>query len=59
MKEKRKNPNIPKIVRAEPPKNFRRENEVVAAYDQVGVMPNRNSYSWYRDSYDFFTSDEV
>lgn len=47
-----------KIVRAYPSKNFRTENEVQAAYEQVGDTPNRNTKSWYRDIYEFYQNNE-
>lgn len=47
-----------KVVREEPPKEFRKENEVQAAYDQIGETPNRNTKSWYRDIYDFYQNNE-
>lgn len=46
------------IQRASPPKNFREENEVRAAFQQVGWNPRRNTKSWYRDIYDFYQNNE-
>lgn len=46
------------IQRATPPKNFREESEVQAAYAQVGDTPNRNTKSWYRDIYEFYQNNE-
>lgn len=50
--------SVRKVKRASPPKNFRVENEVQAAYLQVGDTPNRNTKSWYRDIYDFYQNNE-
>lgn len=47
-----------RIPRLEPPQNFRNENEVQAAYEQVGWNPNRNTKSWYRDIYEFYQNNE-
>lgn len=51
--------SVRKIKRATPPKNFREESEVQAAYAQVGDTPNRNTKSWYRDIYEFYQNNEV
>lgn len=51
--------NVSGIKRADPPKNFREESEVQAAYAQVGDTPNRNTKSWYRDIYEFYQNNEV
>ena len=48
-----------KIKRESPPKNFREESEVHAAYAQIGDTPNRNTKSWYRDIYEFYQNNEV
>lgn len=50
--------DVGRIRRATPPKNFRVENEVQAAYEQVGATPNRNTKSWYRDIYEFYQNNE-
>lgn len=47
-----------RIVRSPAPTNIRQENEVQAAYDQVGYTPNRGTKSWYRDIYDFYQNNE-
>lgn len=46
------------IRRTSPPKNFRGESEVQAAYEQVGDTPSRNTKSWYRDIYEFYQNNE-
>ena len=46
------------IKREKYPKNFREEDEVAAAYEQVGDTPNRNTKSWYRDIYEFYQNNE-
>lgn len=46
------------IQRFSPPTHFREEDEVRAAYEQVGYTPNRNTKSWYRDIYDFYQNNE-
>ena len=46
------------IVRKSAPTNFREEDEVAAAYAQVGDTPNRNTKSWYRDIYEFYQNNE-
>ena len=51
--------SVRKIKRATPPKNFREESEVQAAYAQVDDTPNRNTKSWYRDIYEFYQNNEV
>ena len=48
----------PKIVRESPPESFRSDNEVQAAYAQVGETPERSTRSWYRDIYDFYQNNE-
>lgn len=48
-----------RIKREPPPKQIRDENEVQAAYKQVGYYPSRNTKSWYRDIYDFYQNNEV
>lgn len=50
--------SIRKIERVAVTKNFRTENEVQAAYEQVGDTPNRNTKSWYRDIYEFYQNNE-
>lgn len=50
--------SVLRINRASPPKNFREESEVQAAYAQVGDTPNRNTKSWYRDIYEFYQKNE-
>ena len=47
-----------KIERSSIPTNIRQENEVQAAYAQVGYTPNRGTKSWYRDIYDFYQNNE-
>lgn len=49
---------VTKIKRQNPPTNFREEDEVAAAYEQVGDTPNRNTKSWYRDIYEFYQKNE-
>lgn len=46
------------IKRLKPPKNFRFDSEVHAAYEQVGNTPDRNVRSWYRDIYEFYQNNE-
>lgn len=46
------------IQRLSLPIHFREEDEVRAAYEQVGYTPNRNTKSWYRDIYDFYQNNE-
>lgn len=46
------------IPRAKPVKNFREENEVLAAYAQIGQTPERSTKSWYRDIYEFYQNNE-
>ena len=46
------------IPRYKAPKHFREENEVQAAYEQVGEFPHNNVKSWYRDIYDFYQNNE-
>lgn len=46
------------IKRLKPPKNFRSDSEVHAAYEQVGNTPDRNVRSWYRDIYEFYQNNE-
>lgn len=46
------------IPRCKPSKNFREENEVKAAYEQVGKFPHNNVKSWYRDIYEFYQNNE-
>lgn len=57
-------PRYPKLQRVivretTPPLTIREENEVQAAYQQVGQTPNRNTKSWYRDIYEFYQNNEV
>ena len=53
------NRNVPLgIKRKSPPKNFREDSEILAAYEQVGFNPERNSKSWYRDIYEFYQNNE-
>lgn len=47
-----------KIVREKADQKVREENEIQAAYNQVGETPNRNTKSWYRDIYDFYQNNE-
>ena len=47
-----------KIKREKAPKNFRTENEVQAAHEQVGDIPSRGTKSWYRDIYEFYQNNE-
>ena len=49
---------VTKISRSSPPKNFREESEIKAAYEQVGYTPDRNTKSWYRDIYEFYQNNE-
>ena len=49
---------VTRIERTSPPVNFRQENEVQAAYDQIGETPNRRTKSWYGDIYDFYQNNE-
>lgn len=46
------------IVREEVQPNFREQNEVAAAYAQVGDTPNRNVKSWYGDIYETYHKNE-
>lgn len=46
------------IPRQKPPKNFREQSEVKAAYEQVGKFPHHNVKSWYRDIYEFYQNNE-
>lgn len=34
------------------------EDEIQAAYAQIGESPNRNTKSWYRDIYEFYQNNE-
>lgn len=57
-------PRYPKLQRVivreqTPPTPIREQNEVQAAYEQVGQTPNRNTKSWYRDIYEFYQNNEV
>lgn len=47
-----------RIRRAKVPTNFKGDNEVQSAYEQIGSSPNRITRSWYRDIYDFYQSNE-
>lgn len=47
------------IRRESTDKKFREDNEIQAAYNQVGQPPNRNTKSWYRDIYEFYQNNEV
>ena len=51
--------SVRKVKRATPPKNFREESEVQAAYAQVGDTPNRNTKSSYSDIYEVYQNNEV
>lgn len=53
-------PKLQRVIRREttPPKPIRQQNEVQAAYEQVGYMPNRSTKSWYRDIYEFYQDNE-
>lgn len=46
------------IPRHKPPKHFREQDEVKAAYEQVGEFPHNNVKSWYRDIYEFYQNNE-
>lgn len=57
-------PRYPKLQRVivretTPPIPIREQNEVQAAYEQIGETPNRNTKSWYRDIYEFYQNNEV
>lgn len=47
------------ILRHKEKSPFREQNEIKAAYEQVGQTPNRNTKSWYRDIYEFYQNNEV
>lgn len=47
-----------KVTRLKPTEHFREEDEVKAAYDQIGDTPYRGTKSWYRDIYDYYQNNE-
>lgn len=54
-------PKLQRVIAREqtPPPPIIEQNEVQAAYEQVGWTPNRNTKSWYRDIYEFYQNNEV
>ena len=49
--------NEEKIQRFQSPEKVRDDNEVSAAYEQLGYSPERYTRSWYSDIYRLFHNE--